>query len=198
MNLPNKLTMARMIMIPFVVIFLVPLPGAPTWNAAIQKPWALGLALILFILASLTDFLDGYLARKHDLVTNLGKLMDPIADKLLVISTYMAFVQRQRVHVLFLMLIVGREFLITALRLLALEKGTVLAASNFGKLKTVFQMASLIALLIEALRGAMAPAGSAEALSLLSNLLLGAALLMTILSAGDYFMKNRHLIFQGT
>ena len=130
MNLPNKLTMLRMVMIPLFLVCLF----------LLAEPWNYLLALILFITASLTDLLDGRIARSRGLVTDFGKLMDPLADKLLVMSAMVSYVYLGWVHGVVVILILAREFLVTAIRQIAASKGTVLAADRWGKFKTVSQM----------------------------------------------------------
>ena len=130
MNLPNKLTMLRMVMIPLFLVCLF----------LLSDPWNYLLALVLFIAASLTDLLDGRIARSRGLVTDFGKLMDPLADKLLVMSAMVSYVYLGWVHAVVVIFILAREFLVTAIRQIAASKGTVLAADKWGKLKTVSQM----------------------------------------------------------
>ena len=133
MNLPNKLTILRMIMIiPFVVFMLVPIGGAGKW-----------IALALFVIASLTDLLDGKIARKYNLVTTFGKFMDPLADKLLVCSALICLVEMGKIPAWIVIIIVSREFIISGFRLVASDKGVVIAAGYWGKFKTTFQMAPL-------------------------------------------------------
>ncbi len=137
MNFPNKLTIARLVM---TVIFMVFLFGA----GLVAKAGA----LLVFTMASLTDMLDGYIARKYHLVTDFGKLMDPIADKALVLSAFIAFVQIGLVPAWMVVVIASREFVVTGLRLLALSKKEVLAAQEGGKHKTISQMVAIFLILI--------------------------------------------------
>ena len=133
MNLPNKLTIFRVILIPFFVFFLLS-------NAAgDMSKW---IALAIFIIASLTDMLDGKIARKYNLITDFGKFMDPLADKMLVCSAMIALVGLQKIPSWIVIIIISREFIISGFRLIAADKGVVIAASYWGKFKTVFQMAS--------------------------------------------------------
>ena len=139
MNLPNKLTILRIIMIPFFVVFLLcdfKIPG---------QNW---IALTIFVVASLTDLLDGKIARKYNLVTNFGKFMDPLADKLLVCSALICFVAIDRLPVWVVLIIIWREFIISGFRLIAVDNGVVIAASMWGKVKTVVQMVMIILLLL--------------------------------------------------
>ncbi len=156
MNTPNKLTVARMIMVPFFVaaMLLPQLPGN-YW-------WALG----LFAAASFTDFLDGYLARKHNLVTNFGKFMDPLADKLLVVSALLCFIDRFAMPVVVVIIIVGREFLVTSVRLVASLSGRVIAAGAGGKIKTAIQMVWICGVLFFAALGVLPAAYGSVGLAL--------------------------------
>ena len=138
MNLPNKLTLMRVLLIPvFLVFFLIP-----------AIPCHYLLAMLVFILASVTDALDGYLARKHNLVTNFGKFLDPLADKVLVMTALACFVDNQMIGVIPFLIIMMREFTVSGLRLVAANSGTVIAAGFWGKLKTAFTMVTIIAILV--------------------------------------------------
>ena len=137
-NLPNKLTLMRVLLIPvFLVFFLI--PGIPCHYL---------LAMIVFIAASITDALDGHLARKHNLVTNFGKFLDPLADKVLVMTALACFVDNQMIGVIPFLIIMMREFMVSGLRLVAANSGTVIAAGFWGKLKTAFTMVTIIAILV--------------------------------------------------
>ena len=146
MNLPNKLTIFRMVLIPFLLVFIlfdfIPL------DIQIRRY----IATFIFILASVTDALDGHIARKYNLVTNFGKFMDPLADKLLVSSTLIALVSMKdsivSLQAWVVILIIAREFFMTGFRTIAMEKNVVIAAGNSGKLKTIFQMIMIIILLL--------------------------------------------------
>ena len=127
MNTPNKLTIARMIIVPFLVIFL--LTG---WGGEANRY----ISLTLFVVASVTDWFDGYLARKNNLVTNFGKFMDPLADKLLVCSAMICMIDLKRLSAWFVIIIIAREFIISGFRLIAAENGIVIAANYWGKFKT--------------------------------------------------------------
>lgn len=152
MNLPNRLTVARMVLIPFIILFMLPIPidigFFNEWNDWIAR-FGMLIALVLFSVASFTDWLDGFIARKQGIVTNFGKLLDPIADKLLVSAAFLGFVQSGRLHVIVLILVLAREFIITGYRMLALEQGQVLAADKFGKMKTVIQIVAILLLFLE-------------------------------------------------
>lgn len=138
MNLPNKLTLLRVLLIPFFLLFMY-----------IDIPFHYGLALILFAAASITDALDGKIARKHNLVTNFGKFLDPLADKVLVISALTVFVENKdvRMSAIPLIIIIAREFMVSGLRLLAADSGIVVAAGIWGKLKTAFTMVTIVGIL---------------------------------------------------
>lgn len=174
MNLPNKLTVLRVIMIPFFVFFmLVPLTGpADKW-----------IALAIFVVASLTDLLDGHIARKRNIVTNFGKFMDPLADKLLVCSALICLVELARIPSWVVIIIIAREFIISGFRLIASDNGIVIAASYWGKFKTTFQMI-MICLMIANL----------EPLKLLTDIVMWAALILTVVSLVDYLLKNKQIM----
>ncbi len=177
MNLPNKLTMLRVVMIPFFVVFmLVPIAGgADKW-----------IAMALFIAASLTDMLDGHIARKYHLVTNFGKFMDPLADKLLVCSALICLVDLGRIPSWVVIVIIAREFIISGFRLIASDNGVVIAASYWGKFKTTFQMV-MICLMIADL----------EPLRLLTAAVMWIALALTVVSLVDYLVKNKSVMKEG-
>lgn len=173
MNLPNKLTMFRVILIPFFVVFmLVDITSVDKW-----------IALAIFIVASLTDLLDGKIARKYNLVTNFGKFMDPLADKLLVCSALICLVALARIPAWIVIVIIAREFIISGFRLIASDNGVVIAASYWGKFKTTFQMV-MICLMI---------ADIAE-ISLLTDIVMWAALILTVVSLVDYLVKNKDVM----
>ena len=174
MNLPNKLTILRMIMIvPFVVFMLAPVGGA-------AGKW---IALVLFVAASLTDLLDGKIARKYNLVTTFGKFMDPLADKLLVCSAMICLVQMGRIPAWIVIIIISREFIISGFRLVASDKGVVIAASGWGKFKTTFQMVMIILMIADI-----------AALSVVTQIVMWIALILTVVSLIDYLMKNKDVM----
>lgn len=175
MNLPNKLTMARVIMIPFFVIFM--LTG---WGGEASK-W---ISLAIFIVASLTDLLDGHIARKHNLVTNFGKFMDPLADKLLVCSAMIALVEMGRIPAWVVIIIIGREFIISGFRLVAANNDVVIAASYWGKFKTTFQMVMVCLMLINF--GQLVSWGQ-----VVTDVVMWVALALTVISLIDYLVKNK-------
>lgn len=173
MNLPNKLTILRVLMVPVFIVFMLTDLGG-TYNNII--------ALVLFVTASLTDLLDGYLARKNNLVTNFGKFMDPLADKLLVCSALICFAANGQLPAWMVIIIIAREFIISGFRLIASDEGVVIAASYWGKVKTTVQMIMIIALLVE-FPYAMVIAWAAVAL--------------TVISLVDYIVKNIDVIKKG-
>ena len=181
MNLPNKLTVVRVLMIPFFVWFMLPSLGG---EMAASK-W---IALAIFCIASLTDLLDGKIARKYNLVTNFGKFMDPLADKLLVGAAMICLVEMGRLQAWIVIVIISREFIISGFRLIASDNGLVIAASYWGKFKTVFQMAMII-VLIAAFEG--------SAFALIEQILIWVSLILTIVSLVDYIMKNKEVLTQG-
>lgn len=175
MNLPNKLTMLRVLMIPFFVVFmLVPITGYDKW-----------IALAIFIIASLTDLLDGHIARKYNLVTNFGKFMDPLADKLLVCSALICLVDMNRIASWMVIVIIAREFIISGFRLIASDNGVVIAASYWGKFKTTFQMI-MICLLI----------ADIAAISIVTLIVTWIAVILTVVSLIDYLVKNKDVMKQ--
>lgn len=170
MNLPNKLTIFRVLLIPFfVVILLTDLLGA-------YSNW---IALAIFILASFTDLLDGHIARKYNLVTNFGKFMDPLADKLLVSSAMICLIETGQLAAWIVIVIISREFIISGFRLVASDNGVVIAAGKLGKYKTVFQMI-MVCLLI----------ADIGAITLLTTIITWIAVILTIVSLIDYVVKN--------
>ena len=178
MNLPNKLTVLRVIMIPFFVVMLMLDGGANQMYRYI--------AAEIFIIASFTDFLDGSIARKYGLVTNFGKFMDPLADKLLVCSALICLIELGQLPAWMVLIIISREFIISGFRLVASDNGVVIAASYWGKWKTVFQMISVILLIV-----------NVEALSMITNIALWIALALTVISLVDYIVKNIGILTEG-
>ena len=173
MNLPNKLTMFRVVLIPFFVVFMLV-------NITIVDKW---IALAIFIIASLTDLLDGKIARKYNLVTNFGKFMDPLADKLLVCSALICLVALNKIPAWIVIIIIAREFIISGFRLIASDNGVVIAASYWGKFKTTFQMV-MICLMI----------ADISAINLLTELVMWVALILTVVSLVDYLVKNKDVM----
>lgn len=178
MNLPNKLTIFRILLIPvFLVVLLAPIP--------LDSELSRYIATAIFCIASLTDWLDGYIARKYNLVTNFGKFMDPLADKLLVSSAMIALIGIPDAIVplksYVVAIIIAREFMITGFRTLAVEQNIVIAAGFWGKLKTVGQMSMIIILLLNI---------ESSVFTSLSYALIAISLCLTIISAIDYLIKN--------
>ena len=178
MNLPNKLTTFRVILIPFFVFFML----APNMTGINHY-----IAAAIFIVASLTDLLDGKIARKYNLVTNFGKFMDPLADKLLVCSAMICLIQTGQLAAWIVVIIIAREFIISGFRLVASDNGIVIAANYWGKFKTVSQMAMIIVLIAD-LGGAF---------DLIGQILIWLALALTIISLIDYVWTNRQVLTQG-
>ena len=189
MNLPNKLTVFRVILIvPFVLAML----GSYArwgWFMAVFggiADYADYIALGIFIIASLTDLLDGRIARKYNLVTNFGKFMDPLADKLLVCAAMICLVEMDRIPAWIVIIIISREFIISGFRLVAADNRVVIAANYWGKFKTTFQMV-MVCLMI----------ANIEALALLTQIVMWIAVALTIISLVDYLAKNKGVLLDG-
>ena len=178
MNLPNKLTVLRVIMIPFFVAALLYDGGA---NQNMRY-----VAAALFIIASLTDMLDGKIARKYNLVTNFGKFMDPLADKLLVCSALICMIELRELPAWMVIVIISREFIISGFRLVASDNGVVIAASYWGKFKTTFQMIGVVLLIF-----------NIPVLSTLTTIIVWIALALTVISLVDYIVKNAGVLTEG-
>ena len=178
MNLPNKLTILRVCMIPVFVVFMITNLGGNLGKY---------IALAIFIAASLTDCFDGYLARKYHLITNFGKFMDPIADKLLVCAALICLVENGKLDAWIVILIMSRDFIINGFRLIASDNGVVIAASYWGKVKTVVQMI-MIGVLIADLGGIF---------RVLEIITVGLALILTVISLLDYLAKNKNVLKEG-
>lgn len=178
MNLPNKLTVLRIIMVPFFVLFML------TDIGGAANKW---ISLVLFCVASLTDLLDGKIARARNLVTNFGKFMDPLADKLLVCSAMICLIPLGKLDAWIVIVIIAREFIISGFRLVASDSGIVIAASYWGKFKTVSQMFMII-LLISDLGGVF---------DMIGTVLIWVSLVLTVVSLVDYVAKNKEVLTQG-
>ena len=176
MNLPNKLTILRVIMIPFFVFFML----APYFEG-----YGNYIAVAIFIIASFTDFLDGYLARRDNLVTNFGKFMDPLADKLLVCAALICLIETGQLPAWVVVIIISREFIISGFRLIASDNGVVIAASYWGKFKTVSQMLMVIVLILNIDHIVFAVLGTA---------LMWIAVALTVISLVDYVVKNKDVL----
>ena len=179
MNLPNKLTILRVILIPFFVAALMIQGGA---NETMRI-----VAAVIFIVASLTDLLDGKIARKYNLVTNFGKFMDPLADKLLVCSALICFIELHQIPAWMVIIIISREFIISGFRLVASDNGVVIAASYWGKFKTTFQMIAIVLMILHI-----------PALELLTQICIWIALILTTVSLVDYLVKNHKVLTEGS
>ena len=186
MNTPNKLTMLRVLLIPVFVLFMLGGDFIPFNYVG---------AIVVFILASFTDLLDGKIARKHNIVTNFGKFLDPLADKSLVISAFICLMAFGLVNPVVVIILVMREFLVTSLRLIAAGDGTVIAADIFGKIKTVVQMVSIITILgILCLIQVFDLTELVSPLTAISSVLSWICALVAVLSGANYMYKNRHCI----
>ena len=174
MNTPNKLTLLRVILIPFFVVCML----------AVSADWGKWAALAIFVIASLTDTLDGYLARRDNLVTNFGKFMDPLADKLLVCSAMICLVDLERIPSWVVIIIIGREFVISGFRLIASDNGIVIAANYWGKIKTVCQMVMIIVVIAD-LGGVF---------GIVEQVLIYLSLLLTVISLATYLWDNRKVL----
>lgn len=176
MNLPNKLTLFRVILIPFFVFFLL----APYFEG-----YGNYIAVAIFIVASITDFLDGKIARKYHLVTNFGKFMDPLADKLLVSSALICLVALNKIPAWIVIVIIAREFIISGFRLVAADNGVVIAASYWGKFKTAFQMVTVIVLILNI---------PGKVFAVIGTVLIYISLVLTVISLIDYIAKNKDIL----
>lgn len=189
MNLPNKLTVFRVILIvPFVLLLL---GGYAQWgwlSAILGGAIAYTdyIALVIFIIASLTDLLDGKIARKYNLVTNFGKFMDPLADKLLVCSALICLIEMGRIPSWIVIIIISREFIISGFRLVASDNNVVIAASYWGKFKTTFQMIMVCLMLV-----------NIPALELITQIVMWIATILTVVSLVDYVVKNKNVLLDG-
>lgn len=178
MNLPNKLTLLRVCMIPFFVFFMM----------STTVPYSRWIALIIFVVASLTDLLDGKIARKRNLVTNFGKFMDPLADKLLVCSALICFTASGTIPAWIVIIIISREFIISGFRLIASDNGVVIAASWWGKIKTTVQMVMIIVLIADL---------PIPGMEIVEQILIYGALILTVVSLVDYLAKNFKILSEG-
>lgn len=179
MNLPNKLTVLRVLMIPFFVFFLL-LEKGDVFSYRL-------IAFAVFTVAAFTDTLDGILARKYNLITNFGKFMDPLADKLLVVSALICFIELGQISALIVIAVIAREFIISGFRLVASDAGVVIAASKWGKVKTVVQMAAVELLIL-----------NIERLRILTEITVWIMLALTLISLVDYIVKNKKVLVGGS
>ncbi|GGB30872.1 CDP-diacylglycerol--glycerol-3-phosphate 3-phosphatidyltransferase [Virgibacillus dakarensis] len=184
MNIPNRITLSRICLIPiFIILLSVPFDWGEWQMGEAVLPAVDFAAALLFIVASTTDWIDGYYARKYNLVTNLGKFLDPLADKLLVSAAFILLVEMDLAPAWLVIVIISREFAVTGLRLVAAGEGIVLAASKMGKLKTVTQIVAIAALLLHNFPFAYVNFP-------FDRIMLYVALFITVLSGYDYFAKN--------
>ncbi len=200
MNLPNKLSILRIILVPVTMLFMLPISiygfEPAVWNSFINS-YGMTIAAFVFIVASLTDMLDGKIARKYNLITDLGKFLDSLADKILVISIMLALVQLGRLSAWLVMIIILREFAVSGLRMIAASKGEVIAARMIGKVKTVTQMIAIIYLMFEPLLHRIFGLGIEEyptqicAITVIGDVLFDICVIMTIISGVDYLIKGK-------
>lgn len=194
MNLPNRLTVLRIILVPFFVVFLVNL----------TVPHHFLISFLIFALAAFTDLLDGKIARKRQLITNFGKFLDPLADKILVLSALICFVRLGLAELWFVLLILAREFMVTSIRLIAVDSGAVIAANLWGKAKTVSQMVAISGILLmqyaqELMELKLLPKFAVGSFSsdtvfwLIGNVLVGICTVFTVISGAVYLKQNWHL-----
>ncbi len=177
MNTANKLTLLRVILVPLFMMFLL-----------LDSTWAQETALIIFVIASLTDMLDGKIARKYNQITNFGKFMDPLADKMLTTAAFLIFMEKGIIGSWALMIILAREFMVSGVRLLAAGEGNVIAASFWGKFKTVSQMVAIIATILLMLSTKFVPEQTAMAVS---AILIWISIIFTVISGVEYVVKNK-------
>ena len=194
MNVPNKLSLVRILIVPVILLFLLPMREIGLvpegWNLFVDTNGRI-VAGVLFILASITDYADGQIARRYNLVTNLGKFLDALADKMLVVSVLIALVGLGRISSVLVILVVFREFMVTGLRAIASEKGVVIAAKMIGKIKTTTQMIAIIFILFEPLFLRFLPGGAADPVRITGDVLFYISVVMTVISGADYMLKNR-------
>ena len=203
MNLPNKLSILRIVLVPVTLLFMLPVNifgwQPEGWNSFINS-YGMIVAAAIFIIASFTDMFDGKIARKYNLITDLGKFLDSLADKILVISIMLAFIGLGRISAWAVMIVILREFAVSGLRMIAAAKGEVIAAKMIGKIKTVTQMIALIYLMFEPLlmkicykefTGYPLPVCS---VTIIGDVLFGICVIMTIVSGVDYLIKGKEYL----
>lgn len=188
MNLANKITLVRIFLVPVVMLFLlVRFDIGHIQVGSVTLTVSEVIATLVFILAAVTDGLDGYIARRKKIVTNLGKFLDPLADKLLITASLISLVEMHRLEAWIAIVIISREFAVTGLRMIAAAEGKVIAASAWGKIKTIIQIIAIVALMLNNV-----PFSSFQIpFSLIAT---WAAVLFTLVSGVDYFYKNRKLV----
>lgn len=203
MNLPNKLSILRIVLVPVTLLFMLPVNifgwQPEGWNNFINS-YGMIVAAAIFIIASFTDMFDGKIARKYNLITDLGKFLDSLADKILVISIMLAFIGLGRISAWAVMIIILREFAVSGLRMIAAAKGEVIAAKMIGKVKTVIQMIALIYLMFEPLLLKIFGLGfngypvEINAVTIIGDVLFGICVIMTIVSGVDYLIKGKQYL----
>lgn len=184
MNLPNKLTLLRILLVPFFVAFLLieQIPLSCLW------------ALVMFIIASITDFFDGYIARKYNMITDFGKFADPLADKILVISAFCCFIQMGIIGAVPVIIVLFREFAVTSVRLVAAAKGTVVAANMWGKTKTVSQMiAIIVTITLKAFLQLTGNSDLSSVFGIITTVVIWISVALTIISGVVYLKDNADL-----
>lgn len=197
MNLPNKITIARILLVP--IMMLMPYIGI-TAKTSFGLPIVNIIILIIFLVASFTDYLDGHIARKRNIVTNFGKFLDPIADKLLVLAALVMLVEAGIIPGWIPIIIAAREFMVSAIRMLVATEGKVIAASKLGKIKTVTQMVAISLAFLDANYFMSFVCGALTGFALILNILMSVAMILaviaTIWSGVDYFMKSKDVVLQ--
>lgn len=189
MNLPNKITLLRMIIVLIIIVLALLPEGRPFGFWELTFDYRMVSILVLFAIGSYSDHLDGHIARKNNLVTTFGKFMDPIADKLLVNSLFIILTGMGKIHWLVTVIMVSRDIIVDVIRLIMVERGTVIAASIWGKLKTVAQMIALIFVLA-------LPAPDGHWLNICTDVLTYIAAFISLMSGFDYFWKNRKVLLE--
>ena len=197
MNLPNKITIARILLVP--IMMLMPYIGI-TAKTSFGLPIVNIIILIIFLVASFTDYLDGHIARRRNIVTNFGKFLDPIADKLLVLAALVMLVEARIIPGWIPIIIAAREFMVSAIRMLVATEGKVIAASKLGKIKTVTQMVAISLAFLDANYFMSFVCGALTGFALILNILMSVAMILaviaTIWSGVDYFMKSKDVVLQ--
>lgn len=195
-NAANRVTLARILLIPVFLVVLLGewprfIPPSEYWSAA--KPW---IAAVIFALVAATDAVDGYLARSRNEVTTFGKFIDPLADKLLVTAALVALVDLDRLPSWIALVIISRELIVSGLRMVAVAEGKVIAASAYGKVKTILQIVAIVAFIVKdsPVTSQVAGSGAASMLVWGSWIVMAAALLLTVISMVDYFYHARDII----
>ena len=200
MNLPNKITIARILLVPIMMIIPLVAPYVGLSGTIYGIHMTNIFVLIIFLIASLTDYLDGYLARKNNMVTNFGKFLDPIADKVLVFAALIMLVESNIIPGWIVTITLAREFVVAAIRMLVAKEGTVIAASMLGKIKTVTQMVAISLALIDTNPMMSFLNGSLTGFSFILNFLMSIAMILSIIatiwSGIDYFNKSKEVVLK--